>query len=394
MKACGAQVSLGRAVAAATVSIGLLSFSSPSFSFDRSSLQHKPYLLAQAGNTVSFVNACSTPFKLAIRFKNLSDQWETKAWFSFSPGERARLTGVETKNRYLYYYAEATDGTGKVWSGNDTNVVIGGRNYSMLKIDTGTQFVNWTETLTCPDQQLISALRRIPAKYQPLPTEDYVTFRYNPNSLEIGVRIGSAILRNEIEKIPEQRLKYTDYNRHTVKWFKYQGIDVSQRQVLIGLRYRYEKLEDKPWGGRWTVYDNAADVQLGVNLEVNNKRLDGDVIVRRVQADWASGILGVVQNTIEIMFGTLTFLMDGKFIRPSDFASAVAPWVVNASTVDQRNLGRFFGELNDLNNRGVIYLKRIDYDSQGIWYQFSIDESLLAQSSSKVESLLNSWSNR
>jgi hypothetical protein len=245
-------------------------------------------------------------------------------------------------------------------------------------------------------QQLTAALRKIPSKYQPLPTADYVTFRYDPSSLEIGVRLGSAVLRNEIEKIPEQRLKYTNYNRHVIKWFKYKGIDVSRRQILVGFRYRYEKLEDRPWPlkGRFTVYDNAANVDVGVNLEVKNKQLDGNVYVRHVESDWASGVLGLAQNTYEIMFGTLTFLADGKFIRPSDFAATVAPGVINASTTDRRNLSRFFGELNDLNSKGVIYLKRIDYDSQGVWYQFSIDESILAQSASRLESMLNSWANR
>ena len=274
-----------------TIAANSILFATSSFSTEAFSLPHKSILLAQSSNTISFRNACSSPFRLAIHFKNLSGQWETKAWYSFSPGEQSRLNGVDTRNRYLFYYAEATDGSGKVWSSNDTSQTIGGRTYNMKKFDIGSQVVNWTQTLTCPDQQLISALKRIPSKYQPLPTEDYVTFRYNPNSLEIGVRIGPAVLRNEIEKIPEQRLKYTDYNRHTVKWFKYKGIDVSRRQILIGFRYRYQKLEDRPLiGGRFTVYDNAANVDVGVNLEVKNKQLDGNVNVRNVEADWARGV--------------------------------------------------------------------------------------------------------
>lgn len=354
-------------------------------------------LVAQANNTISFRNACSSPFRLAIHFKNLSGQWETKAWFSFASGERARLTGVDTNNRNVYYYAEATDGSGKIWSGNDTSQVIGGRSYSMKKFDIGPEATNWTQTLTCPDQQLISTLRRIPPKYQPVPTQDYVTFSYDPTRLEIGIRIGSAVLRNEIEKIPEQRLKYTDYNRHTAKWFKYRGIDVPGKQVLVGFRYRYEKLENRPWplSGRFTVYDNAADVEAGLNLFVRDKKIDGDVRVRNVVADWASGLYGYAQSLfLDIPVGLATFIAEGKFIRLSDFGAAIAPLVINSSTVDQRNLGRFFGELNELNSRGVIYLKQIDYDSQGVWYKFSVDESLLAQSASKLESVLNSWANR
>jgi hypothetical protein len=136
-------------------------------------------------------------------------------------------------------------------------------------------------------------------------------------------------------------------------------------------------------------------VDVGVNLEVKNKQLDGDVSVRNIEADWASGIYGYAQNLfLDIPVGLATFIAKGKFIRLSDFAAEVAPSVINASTTDQRNLSRFFGDLNDLNSKGVIYLKRIDYDSQGVWYQFSIDESLLAQSVSRLESMLNSWANR
>jgi uncharacterized membrane protein len=107
-------------------------------------------LLTQAQSTITFFNRCrSTPLRLAIRFKNLSDQWETKAWYSLSPGEKARLNGVDTKNRFLYYYAEATDGSRRVWSGNDTSVTIGGKTYKMKKIDIGPNIINWTQSLTC-----------------------------------------------------------------------------------------------------------------------------------------------------------------------------------------------------------------------------------------------------
>lgn len=382
-------------VIAVTIAASSILLAVPSFSTEVTSSPSKSTLLTQSSNTISFRNACSSPFRLAILFQNLSGQWETKAWYYFLPSEQSRLDGVNTKNRYFYYYAEATDISGKVWAGNDTSRTIGGKTYKMKKLDTGSQVINWTQTLTCPDKNIIAALKRIPEKYHPLPTEDYVTFRYNPNSLEIGLRLGSAVLRNEIEKTPEKRLKYTDYNRHTVKWFKYKGIDVSRRQILIEFRYRYVKLEDRPvLGGRFTVYDNAANVNVGVNLEVKNKQLYGNAIVRKVEADWASGVLGIVYNAYDIMFGSLSFLSNGNFIRLSNLAEAVAPWIINASTKDQRNLNLFFNDLNDLNSKGVIYLKRIDYDSKGVWYQFSIDESLLAQSASQLESRLNSWANR
>jgi len=102
-----------------------------------------------SSNTIAFKNNCFRPIRVAIHFKNLQNQWETKAWYSFVSGESARLTGVDTKNRNLYYYAETTDDSKIVWKGNDTSQTVGGRVYNMLKIDTGSDIVNWTQTLNC-----------------------------------------------------------------------------------------------------------------------------------------------------------------------------------------------------------------------------------------------------
>ena len=136
-------------VTAVAIATGLIIFPSPSFSFGEFSQHRNSFLLAQASNSISFKNDCPSPIKVAIHFKNRAGQWETKAWYSLSAGELARLNGVDTTNRYLYYYAEATDGSGKAWSGNDRTEVVGGRSYNMKKFDTGPQFVNWTQRLTC-----------------------------------------------------------------------------------------------------------------------------------------------------------------------------------------------------------------------------------------------------
>jgi len=136
-------------VIAVAIASGLSLFPSPSFSFGEFSQHRSSLSLAQASNSISFKNECASPVNVAIHFKNRAGQWVTKAWYSFSPGELARLNGVDTTNRYLYYYAEATDGSGKIWSGNDTTEVIGGRSYNMKKFDIGPQVVNWTQRLTC-----------------------------------------------------------------------------------------------------------------------------------------------------------------------------------------------------------------------------------------------------
>jgi Group XII secretory phospholipase A2 precursor (PLA2G12)/Protein of unknown function (DUF1036) len=111
--------------------------------------QNQQQQKSSANNKISFKNSCSHPIQVAIHFQNLQNQWETKAWYSFSPGESSRLNGVDTKNRYLYYYAETTDRSNIVWKGNDTSETIGGRVYNMLKFDIGSKIVNWTQNLNC-----------------------------------------------------------------------------------------------------------------------------------------------------------------------------------------------------------------------------------------------------
>jgi uncharacterized membrane protein len=145
------------------IAASLTLYAAPSFSFGAPLPEPKTYLIAQSSNSISFRNSCSSPLEVAIYFKNLSGQWETKAWYSFSPDEKARLTGVDTRNRYLYYYAKATDGSGKVWSGNDTRQPISGRLYDMKKFDIGPRTVDYTHTLTCPAEQTTASDRELEA---------------------------------------------------------------------------------------------------------------------------------------------------------------------------------------------------------------------------------------
>ena len=140
---------VSRLLIAGAIATSLTIYSTPSFSFGEPLHQPKAFLIAQASSSISFRNSCSSPIQVAIIFKNRSGQWETKAWYSLSPGEQSRLNGVDTTNRYLYYYAEATDGSGKVWTGNDTRQEIGSRLYNMKKFDIGPQAINYTHTLTC-----------------------------------------------------------------------------------------------------------------------------------------------------------------------------------------------------------------------------------------------------
>ena len=207
----------------------------------------------------------------------------------------------------------------------------------------------------------------------------YTGLLLNPHEPSIALFVGAPILRTEIEAQPEMRLKYTDYNRHTVKWFKYEGIDVGSRQVLVGFRYRYQKLEDKLWGGRFTVYDNAANVTAGIRFNVINRQVQGDVAVRHVEADWASGILGLAQDLIDVMAGSIGLLTKGQFLRFTDVLAAAAPMLANHALADQLKIRAPFEQFNRWNEAGFIYLDRIDYQPDGIWLVAKLDLTRLIE---------------
>ncbi len=103
----------------------------------------------QQFSTIYFKNNCNRPLQVAVYFKDISNKWQKKAWYSFAPKEGpARLSGVNTRNRYLYYYAESTDGSDLVWQGNFSSY-INNRLYSLQEINTGPSIARWTQTLSC-----------------------------------------------------------------------------------------------------------------------------------------------------------------------------------------------------------------------------------------------------
>ena len=105
-------------------------------------------------STIYFKNDCPHPLQVAVHFQDLNNQWQTKAWYAFAPNEKAaRLGGVETKNRYIYYYAETTNGANLVWNGNFT-FYVKDRLYNMQEINTGPTIVRWTQALTCPQASI------------------------------------------------------------------------------------------------------------------------------------------------------------------------------------------------------------------------------------------------
>lgn len=102
-------------------------------------------------------NKCHVPFRIALRYKMISDEWKTVSWYTFSPDEFSSLDDddrtVETDNAVFYYYAEAEGG--RKWRGRDdddsarTYTIEGERyrfrKYSAKRDDDG----DWRLALTC-----------------------------------------------------------------------------------------------------------------------------------------------------------------------------------------------------------------------------------------------------
>lgn len=245
--------------------------------------------------------------------------------------------------------------------------------------------MHWQVGLVINDKRILNM-----KKYVNIYGINWTGISFDQKTRGLGVFISDNILRPYIENLGEQRLYYTDYNRHIVKWFKFQKIDSDSRQIVISFRYRYEKLEDKPLiGGRFTVYDNAANVIVGLNLEVNRDRtIVGKNTIISIELDWASGILGYIQGIQDILIGSVSWLTNGNFVRLTDAVVSLTTEIANFSFEDRLKITEPFSEINDLNQKGLIYLDKLDYDSEGLWLIFSIDLSRLPESIPIINALI------
>ena len=94
-----------------------------------------------------FTNNCSSPIRLAIRYKNVLDNWVTDGWWDFSPRESSFLatggTRLASSNSIWYYYAEPTDNSGRSWGGN-TKVTFKGRKLKMKKKQDNKGHNDWS----------------------------------------------------------------------------------------------------------------------------------------------------------------------------------------------------------------------------------------------------------
>jgi len=223
--------------------------------------------------------------------------------------------------------------------------------------------------------------------------EDFLAFSVKKgsdiSSYKIGVRIGNPVLRHAIDKLPEYSIKNTKYNRQTLKWFRFERIDVGRREIIFYSRLRIMKFTDKIWllSGTWCTYDNAWDVFSGLNLEVSNRSISGDVRVHNTVSDWPSGLGGVFISLFDAFTGSMNWVFSGKFTTISDVIGSIATLVFNLS--DAGNITGYLATLDDLNQRGLIYLDKTDYDPKGFWQWYKVDPSRLDEAIQKIQNCLS-----
>ncbi|HME85028.1 MAG TPA: DUF1036 domain-containing protein, partial [Roseiarcus sp.] len=70
-------------------------------------------------------NNCTHPVSFALNYKTNSGAWKATGYWSANPNKGFYLTDddgrLHSTNFVYYLYAEATDDSGKIWSGNSTN---------------------------------------------------------------------------------------------------------------------------------------------------------------------------------------------------------------------------------------------------------------------------------
>lgn len=80
-----------------------------------------------------FANNCGKSVTLAIRYQEVTGQWQTDGWWSFAPGEGSYLFSggkqLRSNSAVWYFYAEAADGSWS-WAG-DHPFTFNGRNLPM-----------------------------------------------------------------------------------------------------------------------------------------------------------------------------------------------------------------------------------------------------------------------
>lgn len=104
-------------------------------------------------DTIRLTNACETDdVKVALMFKDAaSDEWKTTYWHHIKFGEQT--PAFYSTNRYWFYYAESLR-DGGTWNSIDDEyaetLTLKERTYHLGRKDSGTEWRDFNERLTCP----------------------------------------------------------------------------------------------------------------------------------------------------------------------------------------------------------------------------------------------------
>ena len=94
-------------------------------------------------------NNCSRPIYVAVRYlagKNEPEHWQTRGWFTLASGQKKHI--VDTRNRYIYFYAETRLEDKLYWSGEDFHWFEGER-FGFFKADIGSTSEDVTQSFKC-----------------------------------------------------------------------------------------------------------------------------------------------------------------------------------------------------------------------------------------------------
>lgn len=76
-------------------------------------------LVAPVHAQLSFCNKTLKSVDVAVNFMDENNNWRTKGWYNFAPGECANVISGNLRNRYYYYYAKRDDGI--QWGGSGSS---------------------------------------------------------------------------------------------------------------------------------------------------------------------------------------------------------------------------------------------------------------------------------
>jgi uncharacterized membrane protein len=105
-----------------------------------------------SGNGFSKVfvrNNCSSPIYVAVRFLGGSEEpeyWQTRGWFVLKAGQKKHI--ADTRNRYVYFYAETRLKDELFWGGENYHW-FEGRRFGFFRADFGSFTKNLTQSFNC-----------------------------------------------------------------------------------------------------------------------------------------------------------------------------------------------------------------------------------------------------